>query len=94
MRIAGREKLEEFAKKHSASRPSLNYWIIITEQADWKKPSEVRATFASVDLVAGKSVFNIGGNKYRLIAKIQFEIALVIVLAVLTHKEYDKGKWK
>jgi mRNA interferase HigB len=64
------------------------------EAAAWKNTTEVRATFGSADFVDGKAIFNIGGNKYRLIAVISFEIRILSVEAILTHREYDKGKWK
>ena len=72
----------------------LNRSVSIVEAASWKNPAEARVTFGSADFVGGKVVFNIGGNKYRLIAAISFEIRIVSVEAVLTHSEYDKGKWK
>ena len=94
MRVVGREAIPEFQKDHPDSGAPLNRWVNIVEAASWKNPAEVRATFASEDFVGGKVVFNIGGNKYRLIAAISFEIRIVSVEAVLTHSEYDKGKWK
>jgi len=54
----------------------------------------LRATFRGVDKVGERFVFNIGGNKYRLIAAIAFEPQLLWVKAVLKHAEYDKGDWK
>ena len=56
--------------------------------------SELRAVFPSADLVDDLIVFNIGGNKYRLIASIHFNRRKVYVRQVLTHSEYDKGGWK
>ena len=56
--------------------------------------AQSRATFASVDKVGERYVFNIGGNKYRLVAAIAFQAGLMWVKAVLTHSEYDKGAWK
>lgn len=94
MRIAGREKIEEFRKKHSDSAALLDRWVRIVEAAEWKNTADVRATFPTADFVGGKVVFNIGGNKYRLISTISFEVQIVLVEAVLTHKGYDKGKWK
>jgi mRNA interferase HigB len=86
--------IAEFQRNHPDSVASLARWVIIVETASWKNPTEVRATFGSADFVGGKVVFNVGGNKYRLIAAISFEIRILSIEAVLTHSEYDKGKWK
>jgi len=94
VRVVGREAIAEFQKDHPDSVAPLDRWAGIVEAAAWKNPAEVRATFGSADFVGGKLVFNIGGNKYRLIAAISFEIRILSVEAVLTHSEYDKGKWK
>jgi mRNA interferase HigB len=94
LRVVGRETISEFQKEHPDSVAPLNRWVSIVEAASWTNPAEVRATFGSADFVGGKVVFNIGGNKYRLIAAISFEIRIVSVEALLTHNEYDKGKWK
>jgi mRNA interferase HigB len=94
VRIVGREKIARFQKKHPDSATPLDRWIGIVESASWKTPADVRGTFANADFVGGKVVFNIGGNKYRLIGAMSFEIQIAAVQAVLTHKEYNKGKWK
>lgn len=56
--------------------------------------SNLRATFASADYVDGLTIFNMGGNKYRLIAAIHYNRRKVFVRSVLTHAEYDRGDWK
>jgi mRNA interferase HigB len=56
--------------------------------------ASLKATFASVDKVGERYVFNIGGNKYRLVAAIAFQAGLMWVKAALTHSDYDKGVWK
>ena len=56
--------------------------------------SDLRATLASADHVYGMTVFNIGGNKYRLIAAIHYNRRKLFIRAVLTHAEYDRGAWK
>jgi mRNA interferase HigB len=56
--------------------------------------AELRAVFPHADLVGKAVAFNIGGNKARLVANIRYDTGIVYVLYVLTHKEYDKGKWK
>ena len=63
-------------------------------QGDFGSFGQLKATFASVDKVGARFVFNIGGNKYRLIAAIAFQAQLVWVKTVLTHEQYDKGDWK
>jgi mRNA interferase HigB len=55
---------------------------------------ELRQAFGSADMVGKLTVFNIGGNKYRLIAAIQFDRGRVYIRHVLTHREYDLNKWK
>jgi mRNA interferase HigB len=61
---------------------------------DFGSFAELRETFPSADMVGDLTVFNIGGNKYRLIASIHFKRHKVYVRHVLTHAEYDQGDWK
>lgn len=56
--------------------------------------NDLRKTFASADYVGGLTVFNIGGNKYRLMASIHYNRRKVYIRAVLTHEQYDRGIWK
>ena len=60
----------------------------------WKSPPDIRRTFASADFVGEFTVFNIGGNKYRLITAIHYNVHKVYVRHVLTHAEYGIGKWR
>jgi mRNA interferase HigB len=94
VRIRGSDKLAEFAKAYDDARTALNSWQTAAEAGDWKNPADLKKTFASASFVEGKTVFNIGGNKYRLISVINYELKTVLVTHVLTHKEYDKDKWK
>jgi len=68
-------------------------WFTLARKATWKTFPELRVTFPSADLVGHHTVFNIGGNKFRLIAAIHYNTQKVFVRFVLTHKEYDLGKW-
>jgi len=72
----------------------LASWYLVTKKAAWASLPEVKALFPSADLVGRRTVFNIGGNKYRLIARIDHRRQQVFILDILTHKEYDKGNWK
>jgi mRNA interferase HigB len=84
----------DFAEKHRDAAGPLDVWLQITRHRRWRNLTEVRKDFPSADLVGRRTVFNIGGNKYRLIARVNFEGERVFVLHILTHSEYDKGDWK
>ena len=77
-----------------AVRERLARWFKIMLQTEFRNFSELRATFPTADKVGDWIVFNIGGNKYRLIASIHFNRGKVYIRHVLTHPEYDKGAWK
>jgi len=98
VRIIGKLKLQGFWRKHRQARKPLEKWVQVVEQSQWDNWSNVKSTFGSADLVKMKTgnfvVFNIGGNKYRLITTVNFKGQIVIVDVVLTHPEYDRGKWK
>jgi mRNA interferase HigB len=64
------------------------------KRADFASFAALRQSFPSADQVRGLTVFNIGGNKARLIAAIHYNRRKVYIRAILTHAEYDKGKWK
>ncbi len=94
MRVLTRKPLAQFWAIHPDAETPLRSWISLTKRASWKTLVEVQADFPHADLVGDCIVFNIGGNKYRLIVDIDFPRQRVYIRAVLTHKEYDRGKWK
>lgn len=94
MHVITKKRLIEFAAEHSAARDPLLKWYEIVSKTDFATFSALRSAFGSVDQVGKFTVFNIGGNKYRLIAVIHFNRRRVYIRHVLTHVEYDKGKWK
>ncbi|HCR12298.1 MAG TPA: hypothetical protein DIU49_03020 [Desulfovibrio sp.] len=94
MHVIARPALLTFGAVHPAAKESLETWYRIMRRADFQNFSELRKTFASADYVDGFTVFDIGGNKFRLIAVIRYEWQKVYIRTVLTHKEYDKGAWK
>ena len=100
MRIISKRRLREFWWSRADARTPLIDWYAIVDEAHWRNPADVKATFGkNVDFVQVKSgntvgVFNIHGNKYRLIAAIHYDHPRVFVLRVLTHLEYDAEKWK
>ena len=94
MHIITRKRLNEFAKRFPNSANALAQWQRSMKQNDFANFEELRAAFASVDKVGKLTVFDIGGNKVRLIAAIHYNRRKVYIRAVLTHKEYDAKKWK
>jgi mRNA interferase HigB len=94
MRIISRKKLREFWDKHPNAKEPLSAWYIMAKKAVWEDFADVRAVYPSADKVGDCIVFNIGGNKYRLIVLIFFESYRIYIRHMLTHKQYDKGKWK
>jgi len=94
MELAHFDVVEKFARKHARARSSLILWRDATVAARWKNFDDVKKTFRATDLYGDCVIFDIGGNNYRLIAKISYENELVSIKAVMTHAEYDKDKWK
>lgn len=94
MHIITRKRLLDFAKKHPNSSKSLDTWYPIVKNTKISNFSKLKRIFPSIDKVGDLTVFNIGGNKIRLIAAIHYNTQCVYIRHVLTHKEYDKEKWK
>jgi mRNA interferase HigB len=94
MRIIKKKPLQEFWEVHPNSEASLRNWIQTTEKAVWNDIQDVRKDFPHADMVGNCKIFNIGGNNYRLITKINFLRKIVYIRSIMTHAEYDKNKWK
>ncbi len=87
MRIITRKRLLEFAKKHPDCDTALESWYIIVKHTKFQSFAELKQTFPTADQVGKLTVFNIGGNKARLIAAIHYNTSVVYVRHILTHKE-------
>jgi mRNA interferase HigB len=94
MHIISKTALRKFWEKYPNAETSLRYWYKVTSQSRWSHFDDVRQTFPSADNVEQLTVFNIGGNNYRLITKINFLQQRVYIRNVLTHGEYDKDNLK
>jgi mRNA interferase HigB len=94
MRVISHRAIRTFAAKHPDAKTSLDQWYRITKRASWHSLVDVRKAFPHADLVGRRTVFNIGGNKHRPIARISYRTQQVFVLAILTHAEYDKEHWQ
>lgn len=92
MRIVSHKKLKDFYTKsgHEDAKAALERWYAIAEDAQWKGLTDIRKDFASADYVGNQHyVFNIGGNKYRLIVAAKFVMGYLFIRFVGTHQEYD-----
>ena len=91
MRIIATKTLKHFWEKYPEAEGALLSWYEELVEADWRTPNEMKNKFGSASIIGGKRVvFNIHGNKYRLIVDIEFKFKLVFVIWFGTHKEYDK----
>jgi mRNA interferase HigB len=93
VRVISRRAIRTFAERYPDALEPLLHWANATESVDWKTPGDVRRTFNSADFVGDLTVFDVGGNKYRLVAFVHYRQRAVYIKHVLTH-EYDKGAWK
>lgn len=81
------------AADHALEGP-ISEWYKIAKNAEWQNLTEVKRVYPHADYVAPYTVFNIKGNEYRLIVKIEYRWQIIFVRSLLTHAEYDKGGWK
>jgi mRNA interferase HigB len=92
-------RLREFWEKWPDARLALSAWYKVADKASWTSPQDVRQSFRHADGISlncgiEATVFNVGGNKYRLITRIDYSKYRIYVKLVLTHKQYDTDKWK
>ncbi|CAL1520044.1 type II toxin-antitoxin system HigB family toxin [Chitinophaga sp. MM2321] len=91
MVIIAKASINEFSLKHPAAVEPLLYWYYTSKLADWSKFQDVKESFNTVDYIGHDLyVFDIGGNKFRLIARIIFSVRTVFIRFIGTHSEYDK----
>lgn len=93
------KRLREFWEVHPDAERPLRIWYRVARAAEWGSLQDVRRTYPHADGVGTRrgenlTVFNIGGNKYRLLVRIRLEHRLINVRAVLTHGDYDREGWK
>jgi mRNA interferase HigB len=91
MHILNERTLMQFAERHVAAKSPLKVWIGIMRAARYASSVEVKQAFPSVSFLGDeKTIFNIGGNKYRLVVNMVYSMGRVFVRHVLTHEEYDR----
>lgn len=94
MHVISRKRLREFWTENKEAEMALDNWFRRINKFEPRNLVELQTMFPAADLVGACTVFNVGGNKYRLITYINFRIQRIYILHVLTHKEYDSDKWK
>ena len=94
VRIVSKRRIREFGTRFPKAAEPLKHWANAVQAAAWKNPGAMRADFGSADFVGDLTVFNVGGNKYRLIAFVHYRRQIVYIKNILTHEEYDRGEWK
>jgi len=99
MRIISRKALRAFAGRHPEAQAGLDHWFRAASAADWQNITDVRREFPHADAAEAASgnivtIFNVAGNRFRLITAIHYNRSRVYVLLLLTHAEYSKDQWK
>jgi mRNA interferase HigB len=89
--VISRKTLREYWENHPDARPGLESWLVDVKHAEWEKPEDIKAIYRNASFIAdNRVVFNIKGNKYRLIVRIQYDYRIVYIRFIGTHQEYDK----
>ena len=99
MRVLSLKPLREFWERHPDAEAVLRRWFKVAERAHWERWADVKVTFPQADLVPAQSgvkmvVFNVGGNKFRVVAHVPFRAGWMFIKRVLTHAEYSRDRWK
>ena len=90
MRVIARATLRDYWENYPAVEGRLRAWFQEAKAAKWSSPTDVKAEYASASIVAdNRVVFNIGGNSYRLVVHINYELQIVYIKFIGTHDEYD-----
>ena len=95
MRVISKRTLREFYENpnYKDSKSAIEAWHSEALKAEWNNPNEIKEQYKSASVVgSNKIVFNICGNKYRLVVKINYVAKIVFIKFIGTHKEYDKIK--
>jgi len=94
MRIISKRRLREFWSEFPNAKQSLLSWYETVKKSEWENFSDVRESFRHADIYRDCVIFDIGGNKFRLITKIRYKKKRAYIRFVLTHSDYDKNLWK
>lgn len=91
MRIIALKTIKEFWNKHPETEQQLRAWYDEVKKADWRKPNDLLREFPNVRVIKNdRAIFNVKGNKYRLVIAVKYDFKIVYIRFIGTHKEYDK----
>jgi len=94
MRVISNRRLVDFGQIHVDAAGPLQVWRKLMESRCYQGFNDLKLTFRAVDIVGDKYVFDIRGNGYRLICRIDYQAQHCYIKDVLTHARYDRGDWK
>lgn len=93
MKLLGKKLLDDFQQKHADARSQIESWEAEVKEAEWNTPLDLKRRYPSASLLRNQQVvFNICGNKYRLLALVSYKNRIALVKKIGTHKEYDSWK--
>jgi len=94
MRVIALKTLREFWQsqpEYAEVKTPLEVWYREVKKAQWSSPTEIKEQYRSASILkSGRVVFNIGGNKYRLVVQINYDVKVIYIRFIGTHKQYDQ----
>jgi mRNA interferase HigB len=94
MRVISKKPLREFWERHPESRPMLEDWFRKDSRTEASSFPMLKQTFGSADYVDGFTIFDVGGNRYRVAAVVHYDKRRLYIRQVMTHAEYDRNAWR
>jgi mRNA interferase HigB len=90
MRVIAKGTLRNFWERYASAEQPLKAWYALMRHREFRSPNELKAEFGTVSLLPdGHACFNVGGNKFRLVVHVRYDLGIIFVKRVLTHEEYD-----
>ena len=90
VRIVTERRIREFIEREPGAIDAMRHWSDAIDSGSWSNPGELKRTFASASFVGGLTIFNVGGNKYRIAAFVHYARQIAYIKRIGTHKEYDE----
>lgn len=90
MKVIGTDKIASFIRRHEGAKKGLENWLLKARAAKWENAADIKATFSSVDKAGPYHVFDIGRNRFRLVAIVTIKRGTVIIENIMTHAQYDR----